>query len=233
MQSARRRRPAGGRLDLAPAPTQFGRLGGERMLGRADGGGAQHETARFAEFRGHAEQAGALGRRNDPARGGDAVAAGMVDQQMPWQADVGAEFRALLAERRAAELDHDRFALVDRVGDVAAARRQPAGVAGAEQAGAGQADIDERRLQRPFDTDHPAEIDIADQAAVRVAVDQQLDQAAPLDQRRAGLADAALDQHLIDHRSAPSGASTRESRARPTWRLFRTAAGRRRSSTSR
>jgi hypothetical protein len=125
-----------------------------------------------------------------------------IDQQPPGDRDLRRQARALRADRVLGDLHQHRLpfreALLDR----------PRGVFGAglaqvrdvQEAGALQADLDERRLHAGQHARHFAEIDVADQPAARGALDEQLLHHARHRDRDARLLRRDVDEDLFAQR---------------------------------
>jgi hypothetical protein len=151
---------------------------------------------------------GALGLVADATREGDAGLARGVDQVAAGQRQLGGEPRPLVGERVLGHLDEERFALVDAAIDLGravlgAGARGEHRLAGGQEAVAREADIDEGGVEPGRHPIHPAEEDVADNAAAARALDQHLAYPAVGDQRHPGLEQAVVDEDLVDH-SRPS-----------------------------
>ena len=130
-----------------------------------------------------------------------------VDEVARRNRDERREARALGAERILEHLHQDVVALADELADVVGARRvaRAFGVGRLHDVGdvqerrALEPDVDERGLHARQHARHAALVEVAGEAAPARALDEQLLQHAVLEQRRARLARAHVDEHLRGH----------------------------------
>src|SRR5258708_2224701 len=152
----------------------------------------------------------------DALRDADVRVVRQVHQQPAGDRDLGREACALGADRVLDHLDEERLALrknsLDGDGGPFAAFSVLPDIGDVQERSALQADVDERRLHARQHPRHPPHVDVADQAAARRALDQQL-----LHHARAGDGDARLlrgdvDEDVFAHENFRSrGLATRSS----------------------
>ena len=120
----------------------------------------------------------------------------------PWLGLLGHRRRAVVVEdaRRRVDLLLAGQDLGDRRAglDFAAAGRRR----DVEEGVALEADVDERRLHAGQHPRHPPLVDVADDAAMVAALEEDLGQPIVFEHRDAGLVRVALDEHLVGHRTS-------------------------------
>ncbi len=201
-------------------------------LGRPGGGGADDDAAGeavgFAELADDAAQPRALVARFDLARHADVIDRRHEHQKPSRHRDVRGQPRALGAERLLDDLDQDLLAFLQQVLDLrllrARPRDVPAGglvvvVAGlellellervddlgdVEKAVALEADVDEGGLHAGQDFRDPALVDVADDAALPLAFDEDFGDEIVFENGHHGLVAIRGDDHLLGHSRTPS-----------------------------
>uniref|UniRef100_A0A7S4D5R6 Uncharacterized protein n=1 Tax=Heterosigma akashiwo TaxID=2829 RepID=A0A7S4D5R6_HETAK len=216
VQQAGRRRGEGLLADLLPGLAQIGDVGGEFVVARVLGIGAQDEAAAAALLLGADERlhAGAqrltgLGRA-DLLADADVLILRQIDQHATGDADLAGQPRALGADRVLDDLDRQRLPFEDQSLDrrrrrIVALVAAMAELRGAVQIGhmqegrALQADVDEGALHAGQHAHHLAEVDVADQAPLQGALEVQLLHRPVLDHGHARLLRRPVDQDVFHH----------------------------------
>ena len=253
MQQPRRALGAGLLLHDGPQLAQVGDVGREFLVGGVLGLGA-HDVAAFL-FGGHqaldaVAQLVALGLGFDALRDADVRVVRQVDQHAAGHADLRGQAGALGADRILDDLHHQGLAFeqqfLDGRGGVAAVGAFLAAfadVGDVQEGGAAQADVDEGALHARQHARDAAEVDVADVALLRGALDVEFLDGSLLDDGDPGFVGGYVDEDVFGHgmcrwrarlrlsaayrESGAGGAGIRAGRCRPVPAAVpsRTAAG--------
>ena len=153
--------------------------------------------------------------RADLLRDADVIVLRQEDEEAPGDRDLRRQPRALGADRILDHLHRQRLPFEDDAldrrrrhgaGRMVAARRPAVDedVGNVQERGALEADLDERRLHPGQDARDLADVDVADPAALELALEMQLLHRAVLDDRDAGFLRRPVDEDVL-HRVRQAG----------------------------
>jgi hypothetical protein len=135
----------------------------------------------------------------DALRDADVRVLRQVHQQAPGDRDLRRQARALGPDRVLHHLDEDRFALGQDLLDRLARLAVVPDVRHVQEGGARQPDLEERRLHAGQHARHAAHVDVADQAAARAALDEELLHHPGAGHRDPGFLRRDVDEDFLRH----------------------------------